>query len=211
MRMALTPLSRFVVTPTTAKHRVFVWLYPPTLPDHQLIVFARDDDYFFGVLHSRIHEVWSLRTIGRKGVGNDPVYAPTFAFETFPFPWPLNTPDGALTTQQTHLRDAIADAARQLNEERSRWLNPPEWVHSIPGLASTLPDRLVAQDEDSERELRKRTLTNLYNARPAWLDNLHRELDRAVEAAYGWPVDIPDEQILTNLLTLNQDRAPEAA
>ena len=46
-------------------------------------------------------------------------------------------------------------------------------------------------------------LTRLYNARPAWLDNIHRELDEAVAAAYGWPADLSDDEILRRLLDLN--------
>lgn len=60
MRSALAGLQRFIATPITAKHRLFVWIPAGTLPDHQLIVFARDDDYTFGVLHSRVHELWAL-------------------------------------------------------------------------------------------------------------------------------------------------------
>jgi hypothetical protein len=41
--------------------QVFVWASPNVVSDHQLVVFARQGDYFFGVLHSRSHEVWSLR------------------------------------------------------------------------------------------------------------------------------------------------------
>ncbi len=60
MRQALEGLGRYVVTPTTAKHRLFTWLSADVLPDHALIAVARDDDYIFGVLHSRFHEVWAL-------------------------------------------------------------------------------------------------------------------------------------------------------
>lgn len=88
MREAINPLPRFICTPTVAKHRVFIWVLHPTTPDHQLIVFARDDDYFFGVLHSRAHEVWSLRMGTWLGKGNDPRYTPTTTFETFPLPRP---------------------------------------------------------------------------------------------------------------------------
>ena len=49
---------------------------------------------------------------------------------------------------------------------------------------------LLPIDEDAERELRRRTLTNLYNARPAWLSHLHAALDSAVFAAYGWPESV---------------------
>ncbi|NOT82117.1 MAG: adenine methyltransferase, partial [Gallionella sp.] len=59
-------------------------------------------------------------------------------------------------------------------------------------------------------DLKKRTLTNLYNARPAWLANAHAELDAAVAAAYGWTdytAEMSDEEILRRLLVLNLERA----
>jgi hypothetical protein len=55
--------------------------------------------------------------------------------------------------------------------------------------------------------LKKRTLTNLYNERPAWLDDAHRDLDAAVAATYGWPADLPEEDALARLLALNLERA----
>ena len=55
--------------------------------------------------------------------------------------------------------------------------------------------------------LKDRTLTKLYNERPTWLDNAHRDLDAAVAAAYGWPADLSDDQILERLFALNQERA----
>src|SRR5205807_2980063 len=81
MRSAVAPLERFPVTPTLSKHRVFIWLVSPTLPDHQLIVFASAADGFFGVLHSRLHEVWSLK-LGTR-LETRPRYTPTTCFETF--------------------------------------------------------------------------------------------------------------------------------
>lgn len=184
MRLALRGLSRFIAIPRISKHRVLVWLPSDTLPDCQIVVFARQDDYFFGVLHSRAHEVWSLRMGTWLGVGNDPRYTPTTCFETFPLPWsPGHEP---WRDERLH---AIANAARELDEKRNAWLNPPG---------------------ASEAELKKRTLTNLYNARPAWLQHLHAALDRAVWAAYGWaedPAETDDETILTRLLALNGERA----
>ncbi|MDE2752392.1 MAG: class I SAM-dependent DNA methyltransferase, partial [Gemmatimonadota bacterium] len=91
MRAALAARPRFIATPRVAKHRLFVWLEPPTLADSRLIVTAREDDYTFGVLHSRAHEWWSLRA-GSSHVDR-PFYTPTTTFETFPFPWPLDTPE----------------------------------------------------------------------------------------------------------------------
>lgn len=208
MRNAIAPLARFIVTPTLAKHRVFVWLQAPTLPDHQLIAIARSDDYTFGVLHSRAHERWSLRM--GTSLEDRPRYTPTSTFETFPFPWPLNMPDAALTAEQRGHRDAIGAAAQALDEARRRWLNPVEWVREEPDVVPSLPARLVPVDEDAAKQLAKRTLTNLYNARPAWLANLHAGLDAAVFAAYGWPEApeaLDDETMLARLLALNGERA----
>ena len=212
MRAAVAHLSRFIATTMVAKHRTFVWLSPPTLPDQQLVVIAREDDYAFGVLHSRAHELWSLRMGTWLGVGNDPRYTPTSTFETFPFPWPLDTPDKALSDEQRAHRDTIAEAARALDEARRRWLNPPEWVREEPDVLPSLPPRLLPVDEDAERALRKRTLTKLYNARPAWLAHLHTTLDAAVFAAYGWgeagaPAELGEEELLGRLLGLNLGRA----
>jgi len=99
MRGRIWPLSRFLVTTTVSKHRVFAWLSAPTLPDHQLVAFARSDDYFFGLLHSRVHEVWALAQgtqLREKESGFR--YTPTTCFETFPFPFPddLSKPKPAL-------------------------------------------------------------------------------------------------------------------
>jgi hypothetical protein len=58
-----------------------------------------------------------------------------------------------------------------------------------------------------EADLKKRTLTNFYNERPAWLEHAHQKLDRAVSDAYGWPHDLSDEDILSRLLALNLERA----
>jgi hypothetical protein len=83
--------------------------------------------------------------------------------------------------------------------------------------------RLLDHPTPADADLKKRTLTNLYNARPTWLDNAHRKLDAAVFAAYGWPADpsttlrqaqddssghdLPDEEILARRLALNLARA----
>ncbi len=234
-------LTRTAFTPRVSKHRLFCWVDGAVLPDSAVVGFARSDDYFFGVLHSRFHEVWALR-MGTR-LETRPRYTPTTCFETFPFP--------ALDPRpSTHdPAPAISAAAKELNELRERWLNPPEWtkteVLEFPGTvggpwdryidAATAEDRggfkvgtvryprLVPRDADCAAKLKKRTLTNLYNERPAWLDLAHRKLDEAVAAAYGWPVrqaqgrpvrqaqdgsaDLTDEQILERLLALNLERA----
>ncbi|MGQ2979331.1 MAG: class I SAM-dependent DNA methyltransferase [Polaromonas sp.] len=111
--------------------------------------------------------------------------------------------------------ESIARAAKRLNDLREAWLNPPEWTQRVPeviplGMAvSPYPDRILPKD-GFEKELAQRTLTKLYNLRPAWLVAAHGELDLAVAAAYGWAdysVDMPDEEILKRLLALNLQRS----
>jgi hypothetical protein len=113
---------------------------------------------------------------------------------------------------------AIAQAAQHLVALRDAWLNPPEWTDRVPEViplgmtASPYPDRIVARP-GFEQDLAQRTLTKLYNQRPAWLTQAHEKLDAAVAAAYGW-VDytaaMADEEILRRLLALNGARAGSA-
>ncbi len=201
MWQALNGLSRYIATPRVAKHRLFVWLNTRICPDSAVIAIARDDDTTFGILHSRFHELWSLR-LG-SSLEDRPRYTPTTTFATFPFPEGL-TPDIPAADYSDDPRAiAIAEAARQLVELRDRWLNPPEWVEWVDEPVSGYPKRPVARDEVAAKELKTRTLTNLYNDRPQWLANAHASLDAAVAAAYGWPADISDDEVLGELLALN--------
>jgi hypothetical protein len=238
---------------------LFCWFPSIVLPDSQLIVFARSDDYFYGLMHSRLHELWALN-LGTR-LETRPRYTPTTCFETFPFPElgegdgpPSSSPAGhsssraagdilrrdsgnvakRSTSRAAELRDAIADAARELDRLRSNWLNPPEWTRTevleFPGtvgghwdrfieksearreasgieIGTVKYPRVVAKNEDSAKLLAERTLTNLYNQRPTWLDIAHRKLDEAVFAAYGWDPGMSDEDLLAALLALNLERA----
>jgi len=171
-------------TPRVSKHRVFVWLPPTVLANDGTIVFARDDDYFFGVLHSRLHEVWA-RAQGTqlREEESGARYTPTTSFETFPLPWPPRK-EPEVDPSYT----AIANASRELVEKRDAWL---------------------AGVDPSDKK--PRSLTRLYNERPTWLDLVHRRLDAAVAAAYGWSADMTDDQILERLLALNHVRTTTAA
>jgi hypothetical protein len=184
LRQAIAPLSRFIATPGVSKHRVFVWIGAAVLPDHAVFAFAREDDYFFGLLHSCIHELWA-RSQGTqlREVESGFRYTPDSTFDTFPFPYPPGTEP---TEADSPIVRAIANAARELVRLRDDWLNPPDI---------------------SEEDLKDRTLTKLYNAHPEWLANAHRALDAAVFAAYGWPSTLTDQEILANLLALNRQRA----
>ena len=172
-----------MITARVARHRLFAWKPAPTMPDSATIAFARDDDYFFGVLHSRAHEVWSLRM--GTSLEDRPRYTPTTCFETFPFPWP----PGQEPVDDPRVV-AISEAAKTLNRLRENWLNP---------------------EGATETELKKRTLTNLYNQRPTWLQHAHAALDHAVWDAYGWddpePATVDEDTILSRLLALNLERS----
>ena len=86
MWRAMGERARYIATPRVAKYRVFAWVDKPIVPDCQLIVAARDDDVYFGILQSRFHEAWALGLCTWLGVGNDPRYTPSTTFETFSFP-----------------------------------------------------------------------------------------------------------------------------
>ena len=206
MWKALDGLSRYILTPTVAKHRLFDWLEAGVCPDHQLIVIARDDDVTFGILHSRFHEAWSLR-LGTS-LEDRPRYTPTTTFETFPFPDGLSPDVIASDYAKDPRAIAIAEAARRLVELRNRWLNPPEWVEWVDEPSAGYPKRSVARDEAAAKALKARTLTNLYNARPQWLADAHVALDGAVAAAYGWSAGISEDAALCELLTRNFSRGP---
>ena len=200
---ALHGMSRYIATPHVSKHRLFVWCDVRICPDKQLIVIARDDDTTFGILHSRFHEIWSLRLGTWLGKGNDPRYTPTTTFETFPFP-PDLTPDIPADDFMADPRAmAVALEAQRLVDLRDRWLNPPEWVEWVDEPVPGYPKRPVPRDDVAAKELKKRTLTNLYNARPQWLADAHASLDTAVASAYGWPTDISNDDALRELLDLN--------
>ena len=181
LRSAITGLSRFIVTTRVSSHRVFIWTPAGTLPDSATFVFARDDDYFFGVLHSLLHEIWALSQ--GSHLEDRFRYTPNSTFDTFPFPW---KPGEEPTEESSVQLRAISQASRELVRLRDAWLNP---------------------DGASADDLKVRTLTNLYNQRPQWLSNAHSALDAAVQTAYGWPEHLSKQDMLARLLALNEARA----
>lgn len=206
MVAALSSLPRFIATPTVSRHRLFDFVNGSVCPDHQLIAIAREDDTTLGVLHSRFHEAWSLRMCSWLGVGNDPRYTPTSTFETYPFPTNLTPNVQARDYMGEPSARRISSAAQKLHALRSAWLNPADQVQIEPEVVPGYPDRVFPRDANTAGVLKKRTLTNLYNERPQWLDNAHAELDRAVAAAYGWPEDIAIDDALARLVALNGAR-----
>ena len=250
MRRAQAAHPRCLATAYVSKYRLFTWLNTNTVPADGLFIFARSDDYFFGVLHSSIHELWARRMGTQLREAESGFrYTPTTCFETFPLPWP----PGGEPTQSPHIHvggssqrpqqppdmnvgarsappavnggarkeppavnggarseppdinvggrryERISEAARVLNEQRERWLNPPEWIEPLARAVDAEDDfadvpqparALIRQSAIAARaakdaRLKKRTLTNLYNERPTWLRLAHEQLDRTVLEAYA--------------------------
>ena len=203
MRKALSPFQRYIITPRVSKYRLFTWMDAAVLPDSATVAIARDDDTTLGILHSRFHELWALRLCTWLGVGNDPRYTPSTTFETFPFPDGLTPNIPAQKYANDPRAKAIAAAARNLAELREKWLYPANLTRREPEVVAGYPDRILPINAEAETELKKRTLTNLYNQMPEWLKHAHNALDAAVAAAYGWPDDLDEDEILSHLLALN--------
>lgn len=191
LRPALTGLSRYIATVETSKHRFFQFLDGDVRPDNKLVCIASADAHTLGVLSSRIHVTWALAAKSRLGQGNDPVYVKTFCFDAFPFP----DPPEALKMRIRDLGERL-DAHRKAVLERHRQL-------TMTGLYNVLEKlRAGVALTDAERDVYDAGLVGV-------LREIHEDLDAAVAEAYGWPADLPDEEILMRLVALNKERAEE--
>lgn len=194
MRHAMRGLSRYLATTETAKFRVFSFLPVEVLPDQKLRVIASEDAFDLGVLNSRIHCLWAAATGGRQGVGNDFVYNHPVCFGKFPFPGNVGHA----------LEDRIRTEAEALDALRKRVLveNRDLTLTKLYNVLEALREGR-ALDAD-ERDIHDRGLVTLIRQH-------HDNIDALVAEAYGWPADLPDEEILTRLVALNKERAAEEA
>lgn len=192
-RPALKGLQRFIVTIETSKFRTFQFLDGNIMPDNKLVAFALESSDLLAILSSNQHVVWSLAAGSWLGVGNDPVYAKTRCFDPFPFP--------DLTAAQKAQLCALGE---KLDSHRKR----QQAAH--PKLTLTqmynVLEKLRAGEEiaGKNKEIYDSGLVGI-------LRDIHDRIDVAVAKAYGWPVDLPDEDILQRLVDLNKERAEEEA
>jgi len=191
LRRQLSGLSRYIATTETAKHRFFVFLDQSILPDNMLVNIASDDAWLLGVLSSRIHVTWALAAGGRLGVGNDPRYNKTRCFETFPFPSGTE-----LQRERTRQLAEALDAHRKRQQEQ----HPELTMTAMYNVLEKLRSGEVLSVK--EKQTNEQGLVSI-------LRQLHDELDAAVADAYGWPTDLPAEEILARLVTLNRERSRE--
>jgi hypothetical protein len=183
-------LSRFIVTVETSKHRIFSFLSREEKPEHKLVVIGADDAFVLGVLSSSIHVTYSLSAGGWLGVGNDPVYSKSRCFDPFPFPV-------CTETQRRRIRGLAEelDRYRKTVQHRDRvtltvMYNVLEKLRSSSALST------------KEQRVYKAGFISI-------LRKLHDDIDAAVFDAYGWPVTLPESEILMRVIELNASRVNE--
>lgn len=193
LRRALGNLDTYIATCRTSKHRLFVQVPTSVLPDTKLVAIALPGPEFLSILSSRVHVAWAMSTGGFLGVGNDSTYNHLDCFGRFPFPV---LSDGA----RARLR-ALGDSLQQHREARQRE-SPDLALTDMYNVLEKVArgEKLGTDDEGVATKSLVHTLLDL-----------HRQIDRAVLEAYGWPTDISDEEILTKLVALNAERAKEEA
>jgi hypothetical protein len=216
LRTALRSVRQYVATGETTEHRVFRFLPSGLVPDKSLYAFPHAGMVGFGILQSTFHEEWCTYFGNRIGAGNQRRYNASFVYLTFPFPQGLTPNIPAADYEDDPRAIKIATAAARLNELRENWLNPTDLIVREPEVVPGYPDRVLPRDDRAAAELKKRTLTNLYNVRPQWLVHAHAALDEAVAEAYGWGDDwregvLDEDEIVARLFRLNQERASSPA
>ncbi|UWR52661.1 class I SAM-dependent DNA methyltransferase [Phaeobacter inhibens] len=193
LRPALDGLPRYIATVETMKHRVFQFLDESVLPDNKLIILCLSEPEYLAILTSYFHVCWSLAAGSWLGVGNDPVYAKTKTFDPFPFP-------DLKDDQKVHLR-ALGEEL-DAHRKRQQAAHPKLTLTNMYNVLEKL--RAGEAIEGKDKEIYDQGLIGI-------LRDLHDQIDTAVADAYGWPVDLSDEEILMRLVDLNKERAAEEA
>ena len=191
LRPALASLDRYIVTVETSQHRFFTFLPSEVIPDNRLVCFAEADAWIIAALSSKTHVTWALKTGGL--LEDRPIYTKTKGFDPFPFPDPYEN----LKAQLRALGEELDATRKRVQAEH------PDLT--LTGLYNVLEKiragaALTPADEDVKQ--RGRVLI---------LKELHDQIDAATAQAYGWPVDLTDEEILERLVALNAERAREEA
>ncbi len=197
MRRSLLDLDKYIVTPLTSSRRFFVFLENEILPDQGLVVIASNDSFILGVLSSLFHSKWSLSAGGT--LEDRPRYNKSLCFDPFPFP-------DASEDQKAQIREL----GERLDAHRKRvqadypdatltaMYNALERLREIYGKSGEEIQPLT----EKERTFHEKALIGI-------LKQIHDDLDNALADAYGWPADLPDQEILERLVALNHERAAE--
>ncbi|NEU12804.1 class I SAM-dependent DNA methyltransferase [Methylobacterium sp. BTF04] len=190
LRPALENLARYVVTVETTKHRVFQFLDATILPDNMLVAVGTDNAFHLGVLSSRFHVVWTLAQGGT--LEDRPRYSKSRCFDPFPFP-------DATPTQVDRIRQA-AEALDAHRKERQSLFPTVSLTDAYNVLAKLRKGATPSTLDGVDQGILDKALVLI-------LRELHDELDAAVAASYGWPLDMTGDQLLGRLVALNKGRA----
>lgn len=230
MRSYLKGCKRYIATVLTSKHRFFQFLSSEILPDDALATIGLSGGEILSVLSSRVHWEWVKATASSIGMYEGPVrYIKTNVFDPFPFPLSVNPAlkaDDSLHAQQERLREL----GERLDTFRKQRLAEHSFL-TMTGLYNAL-ERLrelengcdVSPLTDAERDVHQAGLISV-------LKEIHDDIDRAVLTTYGWQDLIPmlvgkpgatlpsphtsaeqeqaEEELLSRLVTLNNERAAE--
>ncbi len=191
LRPALAGLARYIATVETTKHRLFQFLPETTLPDNMLIAVGLDDAAFLAILSSRFHVAWALTAGGT--LEDRPRYNKSLCFDPFPFPDPTDT-------QKATLR-ALGEELDAHRKDRQK-THPKLTLTAMYNVLQKL--RAAERIDGKDREVYDQGLIGI-------LRDIHDRIDAAVAAAYGWPVDLTEDDILHRLVALNRARAGEEA
>ncbi len=189
LRPAIFSVPRYIATCQTAKHRVFTFLDRDTMPDQMIIAIGLNAAFHLGILSSRIHLIWALRT--GSVLEDRPRYNHSKCFFSFPFP--------DCTDEQ---KARIRESAEALDAHRKRQQAQHPTL-TITDMYNVL-QKLRANVALNERE----QLTHAQGLISV-LKQIHDDLDASVGAAYGYPLNLSDEEILERLVELNAARAAE--
>lgn len=191
LRNSQKGIARQIATVMTSKHRFFVFLSTTFLPDQTTVAIAMENAEYLAVLSSRPHIVWALAQGGT--LEDRPRYNKSRCFDPFPFPDPTDD-------QRTRLR-ALGEEL-DAHRKRQQAAHPKLTLTQMYNVLEKL--RAGETIEGKDREIYDQGLIGI-------LKDLHDQIDAAVAEAYGWPVDLSDEDILFRLVALNKKRAEEEA
>ncbi|MGH1578739.1 class I SAM-dependent DNA methyltransferase [Planktotalea sp.] len=191
LRPAIRGLSRYLATVETSKYRFFTMLDEAILPDNKLIAIALEEVSNMAILSSKIHGLWALNSGAQ--LGPTPVYVKSLSFEAFPFPDPTEP-------QKTTLR-ALGEELDAHRKERQKQ-HPKLTLTQMYNVLEKLRAGEVIEGKD--KDIYTDGLIGI-------LRDIHDRIDAAVADAYGWPVDLSEDDILHRLVDLNKERAAEEA
>jgi hypothetical protein len=196
-------LDRVLVVARVSSSFAFTFVPTNFIVNDKIVAFAFDNFFMFGVLQSRVHEVWARILSGT--LGDTLQYTPSLCFENFPAPQSTATIE-MMSQAYYEFRTSLMNEYREgLTVIYNRFHDPDERSNAI-GELRRLHDAM------------DRAVLDAYgwtDIRPTCEFELEWEDDEAENGRrrrkpwrYRWPEPVRDE-VLARLLALNAQRAEE--